>query len=277
VSVDNRVPYYVYANMQDDDAERGPAYPEATPLLGGVGEPNAGWQEPLGGCESGFIYPDPADADVIWATCYGDEITRLDTKVGYPRAVSPWPLHPLDSPPEDLKYRCHWTPPMAIDPFDDNTVYYGCQVIFKTTDGGQSWKVISPDLSTQDPKYLVPSGGIPVDGKMRRQDNLGQFYGELVFAIAPSPAQQGLIWADPGWRRQLDQRHQAPVRPAAIGSGHAHRAFALRRRYGLRVGGPCHDRRLQALYLQDHEFRTQLEAHRAWHCGRPHEQRELGG
>jgi photosystem II stability/assembly factor-like uncharacterized protein len=195
VAVDNRVPYWVYANMQDDDAERGPAYPDATPLLGGVGEPNAGWQEPLGGCESGFIYPDPTDADVIWSTCYGDEITRLDTRVGYPRAVSPWPLHSLDSPPEDLKYRCHWTPPMAIDPFDHNTVYYGCQVIFKTTDGGQSWQVISPDLSTRNPKYLVPSGGIPLDGKIRRQDNLGQFYGELVFAIAPSPTQQGLIWA----------------------------------------------------------------------------------
>ncbi len=63
-----------------------------------------------------------------------------------------------------MKYRCHWTPPMAIDPFDHNTVYYGCQVIFKTTDGGQSWKAISPDLSTKDPKYLcrraVPHGGI---------------------------------------------------------------------------------------------------------------------
>jgi hypothetical protein len=195
VSVDNRVPYWVYANMQDDDAERGPAYPQATPLLGGIGEPNAGWQEPLGGCESGFIYPDPKDADIIWSSCYGDEISRLDTRVGYPRAVSPWPLHSLDSPPGDLKYRCHWTPPMAIDPFDHNTIYYGCQVIFKTTDGGQSWKVISPDLSTHNPQYLAPSGGIPIDGKIRRQDNLGQFYGELVFAIAPSPTQQGLIWA----------------------------------------------------------------------------------
>lgn len=195
VAVDNRIPYWVYANMQDDESERGPAYPNSTPLLGGIGEPNAGWQEPLGGCESGFTYPDPTNADIIWSTCYGDEITRLDTRVGYPRAVSPWPLHPLDSPPEDTKYRCHWTPPMAIDPFDHNTVYYGCQVIFETTNGGQSWKVISPDLSTRNLKYLVPSGGIPVKGKMRRQDNLGQFYGEVVFAIAPSPVQKGLIWA----------------------------------------------------------------------------------
>lgn len=193
VTVDNQVPYWVYVSMQDDDAERGPAYPDSTPLLAGTAD--AGWEKPLGGCESGFTYPDPTDAHVIWSTCYGDEITRLDTRVGYARAVSPWPLHSLDSPPEDLKYRCHWTPPMAIDPFDHNTVYYGCQVIFETRNGGQSWKVISPDLSTHDPTRLVPSGGIPEDGRMRRQDNLGQFYGEVVFAIAPSTVQQGLIWA----------------------------------------------------------------------------------
>src|SRR5437773_9052557 len=81
-----------------------------------------------------------------------------------------------------------WTPPLAIDPFEHNTVYYGCQVIFKTTNGGQSWAVISPDLSTQDPARLGSSGGIV-------GDNLGQFYGEVVFAIAPSEVQQGLIWA----------------------------------------------------------------------------------
>ncbi len=77
---------------------------------------------------------------------------------------------------------------MAIDPFDHNTVYYGCQVIFKTSNAGQNWDVISPDLSTKDPSRIVPSGGIVAD-------NLGQFYGEVVFAIAPSSIQKGLIWA----------------------------------------------------------------------------------
>ena len=94
----------------------------------------------------------------------------------------------LDSPPTDTKYRCHWTAPLAVDPFDPKTVYYGCQVIFATSNGGQSWKVISPDLSTRDPSRIIPSGGIV-------GDNLGQFYGEVVFAIAPSPVQRGLIWA----------------------------------------------------------------------------------
>jgi hypothetical protein len=94
----------------------------------------------------------------------------------------------LDSPPTDSKYRCHWTAPIAVDPFDHQTVYYGCQVVFRTSNAGQTWTVISPDLSTQDPSRIVSSGGVV-------GDNLGQFTGQVVFAIAPSPIQQGLIWA----------------------------------------------------------------------------------
>ena len=127
------------------------------------------------------------DANIVWASCYGNEVTRYDHRVKRARSVSPW-IHTLDSPPDKLKYRCHWTPPLAIDPFDHNTVYYGCQVIFKTSNGGQTWSAISPDLSTNDPKFIVSSGGIV-------EDNLGQFYGEVVFATAlnrrANPARTG--------------------------------------------------------------------------------------
>jgi hypothetical protein len=145
------------------------------------------WDHGLGGCESGFTLPDQTDPNIVWASCYGNEVTRYDHRDKRARSVSPW-IHTLDSPPDKLKYRCHWTPPLAIDPFDHNTVYYGCQVVFKTSNNGQSWSVISPDLSTNDPKFIVSSGGVV-------EDNLGQFYGEVVFAIAPSDAQRGLIWA----------------------------------------------------------------------------------
>jgi len=175
VAVDNQIPYDVYTNMQDDGNMRGPNYAEI------------GWDHGMGGCESGFTIPDPGNPDVVWATCYGNEVTRWDSKTKLARSVSPW-MHILDSPPSDAKYRCHWTPPLAIDPFDTNTVYYGCQVIFKTSNGGQSWKMISPDLSTQDPSHNASSGGLV-------GDNLGQFYAEVVFAIAPSPIQRRLIWA----------------------------------------------------------------------------------
>jgi len=151
------------------------------------GPRGSAWDHGLGGCESGFTLPDPTNSDVVWASCYGNTVTRWDAKTKLARSVSPW-IHTLDSPPNELKYRCHWTPPLAIDPFDHNTVYYGCQVVFKTSNAGQSWKVISPDLSTRDSSRIIPSGGIV-------QDNLGQFYGEVVFAIAPSEIRKGLIWA----------------------------------------------------------------------------------
>ena len=183
VAVDDQVPYYFYTNMQDDGNMRGPSRP-----MGGFREgQDAGWDHNMGGCESGFTIPVPGNPDVVWATCYGDEVTRWDAKSKHARSVSPW-MHTLDSPPNDAKYRCHWTPPLAIDPFDHNTIYYGCQVIFKTTNQGQSWSVVSPDLSTQDPSHSASSGGLV-------GDNLGQFYAEVVFAIAPSPVQKGLIWA----------------------------------------------------------------------------------
>ena len=221
VAVDNRVPYWIYSNRQDNSTMRGrsdmverpengpgnaPAITGTAPAAGrgGRGGPAGAqggggrgfgrgsvayvpWEHNIGGCESGFTLPDISDPDIVWASCYGNEVTRYDARTKRARSVSPW-MHTLDSEPNKLKYRCHWTPPLATDPFDHNTVYYGCQVIFATSNGGQSWKAISPDLSTQDPSRIVSSGGIV-------PDNLGQFYGEVVFAIAPSPIRKGLIWA----------------------------------------------------------------------------------
>ncbi len=184
VAVDNQVPYWVYTNMQDNGTMRGSS---TGPEAGAGGRGGNTWDHGIGGCESGFTIPDPADPNIVWASCYGNEVTRYDAKTKRARSVSPW-LHTLDSAPNEVKYRCHWTAPLAVDPFDHNTVYYGCQVIFKTSNGGQSWSVISPDLSTQDPKRIVSSGGIV-------GDNLGQFYGEVIFSIAPSQIQKGLLWA----------------------------------------------------------------------------------
>ncbi len=198
VAVDNDVPYRVYGNMQDDGTMRGFSNtPEAGPNVPGLAAPGGGfgggrgaggvWEHGLGGCESGFTLPDLTDTNIVWASCYANEVTRYDARTKMARSVSPW-FHTLDSAPTQVKYRCHWTPPLAIDPFDHNAVYYGCQVIFRTTNGGASWNVISPDLSTQDPSRIVFSGGIV-------GDNLGQFYGAVVFSIAPSEIQKELIWA----------------------------------------------------------------------------------
>jgi hypothetical protein len=185
VAVDDQIPYDIYTNMQDDSTMRGPSVAQNGGPWG-IGEAQ-GWDYGMGGCESGFTLPDITDTNIVWASCYADEVTRWDAKTHQARSVSPW-LHTLDSAPYQTKYRCHWTPPLAIDPFDHNVVYYGCQVVLKTSNGGQSWSVISPDLSAHDPKYIVSSGGLI-------GDNLGQFYGEVVFALAPSTIQKGLLWA----------------------------------------------------------------------------------
>ncbi len=178
VAVDDQIPYFIYGNMQDDGTMRAPSIP--------IGD-DGGWQHHLGGCESGFTIPDPRDPNVVWSSCYGSEVTRWDAKDKRARSVAPW-LHTLDSQPDQVKYRCHWTPPLAADPFQPNTMYFGCQMVLKTTDNGQTWKEVSPDLSTRDPSKVVSSGGLI-------GDNLGQFYGEVVFAIAPSQIQRGLVWA----------------------------------------------------------------------------------
>jgi photosystem II stability/assembly factor-like uncharacterized protein len=181
VEVDDQTPYYIYTNMQDNSTMRGPSIP-----IGGRPS-DEGWDHHMGGCESGFTLPDPSDPQTVWASCYANEVTVWDGNTRRARSVSPW-LHTMDAAPDQVPYRCHWTPPLAIDPFDPKSVYYGCQVVFKTTDKGQSWKVSSPDLSHRDPKYIKSSGGIV-------GDNLGQFAPEVVFAIAPSKIKQGLVWA----------------------------------------------------------------------------------
>jgi photosystem II stability/assembly factor-like uncharacterized protein len=186
VYLDNQVPYYVYANMQDDGTMRGPAWAAENQGAGYNGLGNQ-WDHGLGGCESGHTIPDPVDPNIVWSTCYGNKVTRYDHRTKTPRSVAP-AMITLDAPPQDAKYRCHWTAPLAIDPFDHNNVFYGCNVIFKTTNGGQSWTIISPDLSTQDPKFIMSSGGIV-------GDNLGQFAPEVIFAIAFSEVQKGLVWA----------------------------------------------------------------------------------
>jgi photosystem II stability/assembly factor-like uncharacterized protein len=219
VHTDNRVPYWIYSNRQDDGTMRGPstsseqtgsgkladdaAMPVAT-FAGGRGRggggagaagggrgrggaPGPAWQPNIGGCESGFTIPDPTNADIVYASCYGNKVTRWDARTGTARSIEPWMVS-LDSPPNEAKYRCHWTAPMAIDPFDPNNVLYGCQLILKTSNGGQSWTEFSPDLSTKDPSRIVSNGGIV-------GDNLGQYNGEVVWSIEYSKIQRGLIWA----------------------------------------------------------------------------------
>ena len=180
---DNRVPYFVYGNRQDGQSMFGPSNTNTT-----SGSITSGdWSIGPGG-ESGFLIPDPVDNNIIWGGSYAGWLDVMDFRTHQKRSVAVWPKTPMGSPAGLLKYRLNWTFPIAISPFDHNKVYIGSQYVHQTTNGGQTWTVISPDLSTGDASRLASSGGIT-------EDNLGPEYGGIVFAIAESPVEKGLIWA----------------------------------------------------------------------------------
>jgi photosystem II stability/assembly factor-like uncharacterized protein len=193
VTVDNRIPYFVYGNEQDDPSYRGPSNTRGSGFGGGTGQiPRSAWQ-PVGGGESGWATPDPVDNNIIWSSASGSGsvggiVERFNLTTGQGRNVEVWPDQSNGSTAGELKYRFVWTMPLTISPHDHNRLYVGSQYIHQTTDGGQSWQLISPDLTTNDKSKQGFSGGLT-------GDNIGVEYAPVVFAIAESPKEKGLIWA----------------------------------------------------------------------------------
>jgi hypothetical protein len=182
VATDNRVPYFVYGNRQDGPTAMGPSN-----TLAGREIPVGAWRQ-VGGCEVGFTLPDPEDANLVWAGCYDGILDLYDHRTGHSRNVSVWPQAVESWAAEDLEYRIQWTAPLAISPHDHETVYYGSQYVHRTRDQGQSWEVISPDLTTADPELMRRTGGLTLD-------DAGPTIAPVVFAIAESPLEPGVIWA----------------------------------------------------------------------------------
>ena len=183
VYVDDRIPYYVYGNRQDGSSYRGPS----NSRLGRGGIPRGLWH-PVGGFESGFAVPDPVDNNIVWSGNYDGMLDVFDLRTMQSRGVTVWPESIQGWPAKDAKYRFQWTFPIAISPHNHNRVYVGSQYVHMTTDGGQSWTIISPDLSTDDKSKQERTGGIT-------QDDASPLYGCTLFAIAESPLEEGLIWA----------------------------------------------------------------------------------
>lgn len=182
LATDNRIPYYVYGQMQDGSPQRGPSNV--------VGEENinASQWTTTAGCETGWNIPDPVDNNIVWGGCYAGLTERADLKTGFSRTVSVWPDRTMGANAGQVKLRMNWTHPLAISPHDHNTVYVGSQYVHKTTDGGQTWQTISPDLTLNDASMLGDSGGLTID-------NLSVEYAGVVFALAESPLEKGQIWA----------------------------------------------------------------------------------
>jgi photosystem II stability/assembly factor-like uncharacterized protein len=180
VVADNRFPYWVYGAQQDNSSVG-----IATAAQGGIDRSH--WY-PVGGGESGYIAPDPRDPEIVYAGSYGGEITRYDHHTDEEKNITPWPINPIGAAAADQKYRFQWTEPIVFSRHDPHTLYFAAQVLFKTTDEGMTWQIISPDLTRNDKTKQVASGG-PIT-----KDNTGVEVYDTIFSVTESPQQKDLIW-----------------------------------------------------------------------------------
>ncbi|MFN9350017.1 MAG: VPS10 domain-containing protein [Gemmatimonadota bacterium] len=191
VTVDDRIPYWVYGNRQDGPSARGPSNARFSSFFGG-GIPRGAWAT-VGGGESGFATPDPVDSNWVWSSAsgygsVGGIVSRHDLRTGMTENYEVWPKATLGTPAESLKYRFQWNFPLHISPHDHKRVYVGSQHVHVTTDNGRSWKELSPDLTRNDKSRQQLSGGLT-------PDNIGVEYAGVIMSLAESPIEKGLIWA----------------------------------------------------------------------------------
>jgi photosystem II stability/assembly factor-like uncharacterized protein len=182
------VPYHICGAQQDNST----ACVSSAPAQGGPGGSGGGADQvfySVGGGESGYIASDPRNPDIFYAGSYGGLITRLDRRTGQEREVNPYPDNPMGYGSADIAERFQWTFPIVMAPTDPRIIYVGSQHVWKSTNEGQSWEKISPDLTRHHPKTMGPSGG-PIT-----KDNTGVETYATVFTIAPSAKDANVIWS----------------------------------------------------------------------------------
>jgi photosystem II stability/assembly factor-like uncharacterized protein len=183
IVADNRYPYWIYGAQQDNTTVGIATMDEQEGVIG-----RWDWY-PVGGGESGYIAPDPRNANVVYAGDGGGVVTRYDHSKETIQDVSPLPLDTSGQGAATQKVRFQWTEPIIISPHDSNTIYTAGDRIFKTTDQGKSWTEISPDLTRNDKSKQQPSGG-PITLDITTVE-----YYDTVFTLAESPKQKDLLWA----------------------------------------------------------------------------------
>ena len=188
LDTDSRDPYYVYGTQQDNSSMRVPSRSRYSSIT---------WEDCdiIGSGESGYIAVNPDDPDLIYVGAIGsspgggNSLQRYDHRTQQIRLIATWPRSTGGLGAEAEKYRFAWTYPIHFSPHDSNIIYIGGSQVLKTTDEGQSWVEISPDLTKADPETLKPSGG-PIN-----RDAVGAEHYATVYALAESPHEPGVIWA----------------------------------------------------------------------------------
>jgi len=162
----------------------GPAAPatpagqfDFTPRYGGAGG------------ESGYVASDPNDPDVTFGGNYSGVLDMQNRRTGVSMRLDPWPLNPMGHDAKDSKYRFQWTFPIMNSPNDAKVLYAGANVLFRSTNLGQTWTIVSPDLTRNDPTTLGASGG-----PLTKDQTSVEYYG-TIFAVAESPVSKGLVWS----------------------------------------------------------------------------------
>ena len=181
VTTDNAFPYRIYAAQQDNSTirikHRSDGY--------AIGEDD--WEETAGG-ESAHIAVDPNNNDIVYGGSYGGYLTRVNHKTGTTRAINVWPDNPMGYGAEGMKYRFQWNFPIMFSRHNAKKLYTFSNHVHLSENEGQSWELLSEDLTRNDPKKLVSSGG-PIT-----QDNTGVEYYCTIFAANESPLKEGLLW-----------------------------------------------------------------------------------
>jgi len=182
VTTDNRFPYHIYSGQQDSgtvEAESGSDYGELS---------FRDWH-PVGGDERSYVVPDPVDPNIVYVGGLGGHISRYDDRTGQVQNISATPLAGYARRPTTVKYRYTWFYPVVADPHKGQTLYVGSQYLFKTTDGGMSWKQLGGDLTGIDPKQASGCDGDSFTLQQARYCGFG-----AIFSIAPSPAKESVLW-----------------------------------------------------------------------------------
>jgi photosystem II stability/assembly factor-like uncharacterized protein len=182
VTVDMQQPYHIYGGMQDNASWGGPSSVRSR-----QGIANEHWYQMLS-CDGMFTVVDPTDGDTIYTNCQNGRIVRYDRKTGERKMIMP---QPEEGQPQS---RWNWTAPIVVSPHDGKTIYTGGDKVFKSTDRGQRWTVISPDLTMHlDREELVIMGVSGRDITVAKNDGMSSF-GNIT-ALAESPRRAGLLYA----------------------------------------------------------------------------------
>ncbi|SFR34596.1 Uncharacterized protein SAMN04490243_0856 [Robiginitalea myxolifaciens] len=182
VITDNRFPYFVYGGQQDNSA---------IAIASRTNDVGIDWKDwySVAGCESAYLAFDPDNPEVVFGGCYQGIIDRWVASIREAKPINEYPELSLGNPPEKLKFRYNWNAPIIADPFDSNTIYHAGNVVFRSRNQGQSWDIVSPDLTRNEADKHGPGGG-PYTNEAAGGEN----YNTIMYLTA-SPHEQGVLWA----------------------------------------------------------------------------------